>query len=220
MIRIVTENWHYKLFAVALATVFWFLIVDESELATTISAPVEYKNIPRDLEMTSDIEERVRLELRGPAGKLRPDLIDNTIVVIDLDEVKRSGEHTFTIRQSNTNLAPGVSLERAIPARIRLQFERRISRTVPVSVRIGTNPRDGYEIASITAEPPQIAITGAESRVRTVDSVETDPVDLADVQDAAQFDVETYASEPQVRIDGSAKVKVKVRVRQKDGAGN
>lgn len=115
MIRIITENWHYKVFAVALSTVFWFLIVDESELATAISAPVEYKNIPRDLEMTSDIDEKVRLEIRGPSGKLRPDLIDNTVIVIDLGSVQKAGEHTFSIRQSNTNLAPGISLDRAIP---------------------------------------------------------------------------------------------------------
>lgn len=220
MIRIITENWHYKLFAVALSTVFWLLIVDESELATTISAPVEYKDIPRDLEMTSDIDERIRLELRGPASKLRPDLLDNTVVVIDLGPVQRAGEQTFSIRQNNTNLSPGVTLERAVPARVRLQFERRLTRTVPVSVRIGSNPGAGYEVASITAEPRQIAITGSESRVRTVDSVQTDPVDLDEVTGEEQFQVESYVSEPQVRIEGSARVKVKVRVRQKGGADN
>jgi len=220
MIRIITENWHYKVFAVALSTVFWFLIVDESELATAISAPVEYKNIPRDLEMTSDIDEKVRLEIRGPSGKLRPDLIDNTVIVIDLGSVQKAGEHTFSIRQSNTNLAPGISLDRAIPPRIRLQFEHRLTRTVPVSVRIGSNPQPGFEVVSITAEPAQLSITGPESRVRSVDAVQTDPVDLAEVTGEDEFRVESYISEPQVRLADSARVKVKVKVRQKGGTDN
>lgn len=220
MIRIITENWQYKVFAVALSTVFWFLIVDESELATAISAPVEYKNIPRDLEMASDIDERVRLEIRGPSGKLRPDLIDDTVVVVDLDSVRRPGEYTFSILQSNTDLAPGISLDRAIPPHIRLQFERRLTRPVPVSVRVGSNPQPGFEVASIVVDPPELEITGPESRVRAVDSVQTDPVDLAEITGEAEFRVESYTPEPQVRLAGAGRVTVKVKVRQKDGANN
>ncbi|MCC6585267.1 MAG: YbbR-like domain-containing protein [Bryobacterales bacterium] len=221
MIRVLTENWGYKLFALALSSVFWLLIVDESELATAVMASVEYKNLPRSLEMTSEeMAEKVRLELRGPSSKLRPSDLANTVVVIDLGTVSRPGEHTFSIQQGNTNLAPGISLERAVPARVRLQFEKRQTRTVPVTVQIGTNPPQGYEVESITVNPPSLTVVGSETRVRAVDAIQTDPVDLADVHDNVERKVQTYVSDPQVRLEGNGRVTVRVQVRRKAQSNN
>lgn len=87
-------------------------------------------------------------------------------------------------------------------------------------MRIGSNPQPGFEVVSITAEPAQLSITGPESRVRSVDAVQTDPVDLAEVTGEDEFRVESYISEPQVRLADSARVKVKVKVRQKGGTDN
>jgi YbbR domain-containing protein len=214
--EVVFENWRYKVFALVLSTVFWVLIVDESQLATAVSVPVEYKNLPRGLEMVAEVEQtRAQLEVRGPASKLTAANLASTVVVIDLGAVDKPGEHTFPIRTSNTSLPRGVVLERAVPARVRLQFERRDRKSVPVAVRVGTNPPDGYQIVSISAEPQRITIVGPESRVRSVDTAETDPVDLADVTESGEFPVQTYVADGQVRVEGSGRVRVKVQVRQK-----
>jgi YbbR domain-containing protein len=220
MIRRLTENWQYKIFALALATVFWLLIVDESELATTLSAQVEFKNVPRDLVLTSDAPDRVRLEIHGPSSKLKPDALEGIVIVIDLEPVKRPGEYTFSISENNVSLPPGVRLDRALPARIRLGFEPRLTREVPVSVRIGARPADGFEVASVEVYPPRVTVSGAASRVRLLDTVETDPVDLSDVRDYREWKVSAYPPDAQLRLEGSGQVTVRVQVREKAAGPN
>ena len=218
MIGVLTDNWGYKLFALMLASVFWVLMVDDSELATAVMAPVEYKNVPRDMEITSETVEKVRLELRGPSSKLRPSDIADAVVVIDLGGAVRPGEHTFSIQQGNLNLAPGISLEHAVPARVRVELEKRLARVVPVTVQTGASPPPGYEVGSIQVSPPALTIAGPETHVQAIESILTDPIDLAEATEPVEMKVETYLTDPQVRLEGDGRVTVRIEVKRKDAA--
>src|SRR5262245_57932009 len=97
MIGLLTDNWRYKAGSVVLAGLLWLGLVEESELATSVLAPVQYRNVPKDLEMNSDVSDKVHLEIRGPASKLGPAVLADTRVLLDLSSVTRPGERTFPI---------------------------------------------------------------------------------------------------------------------------
>ena len=63
-----------------------------------------------------------------------------------------------------------------------------------------------------------VSIGGAENRVRQIDFVETDPIDLSNVVGERTFHVNTFADDPQIRIESPAQVTVKV-VMEKVAAG-
>ena len=63
-----TNNVGWKLLSLAAAFFIWVNIASEPELATILSAPVEYKNYPKDLEISSTIVDTVNVEARGPSG--------------------------------------------------------------------------------------------------------------------------------------------------------
>ena len=214
----VTENWGYKLFALALSTALWLVVVEEPEVTTSLAAPVQYRNIPRDLEMVSSVSDRVHLEVRGPANKLTQMSLADAVVVIDLSGVNRAGERTFPVNAASINLPSGVRVDRAVPAQVRLQFDRRLVREVPVSIQIGTPPPAGFEIASQTAEPASLRVVGPEGRVREVTSIATDRVDLGEITGSEEFSVHAFTGDPQVRIEGDSRIQVRIRLR-KIGAG-
>ncbi|MDP2996444.1 MAG: CdaR family protein [Bryobacterales bacterium] len=205
-----TRNLGWKFLSLALAILLWFAIVGEPELATSVSAPIEYKNLPPDLEMSSDVLDRVHLEVRGPSGKLRTSDLGNMSVVLDLESVHRPGERTFTIQQWNVNLPSGVILSRAVPAQVRMRFENRVSREVPIRVRYSAQVPAGYRIASQQVEPSTVRVIGPESRVNRIEAVQTDPIDLSNVVGESRFEVHTYVADPQVRLASSPVVGVKV----------
>ena len=205
-----TRNLGWKFLSLALAILLWYAIVGEPELATSVSAPIEYKNLPPDLEMSSDVLERVHLEVRGPAGKLHTSDLGNMSVVLDLESVHRPGERTFTIQQWNVNLPSGVVLSRAVPAQVRVRFENRVSREVAVRVRYSAQPPAGYRIASQQVEPSTVRVIGPESRVNRIEAVQTDPIDLSNVVGKSMFEVHTYVADSQVRLASSPEVRVNV----------
>ena len=128
MIRLLTHNFGWKLLSLALAVALWYAVVGEPELATFLIVPIQYKNQPRDLEISSDVPERVHLEVRAPSGKLSPVNLSGAAVVLDLGSVRRAGEQTFTINEANTSLPPGVSFYRAVPSELRFQFDHQMPR--------------------------------------------------------------------------------------------
>src|SRR6266699_2472467 len=125
-------NLAWKLLALAAAVVIWALVASEPELATFATVRLEYKNLPDDLEISSEPMTSVVLELRGPSGELRG--IGETMrpaVVLDMASVQ-PGERTFMVGDGNVKLAGGVSLVRSIPSEVRFTFEERGIRYVPV----------------------------------------------------------------------------------------
>lgn len=210
MRRLLLENLGWKLLSLVLAVLLWFAIVGEPELAASVSAPVEYRNLPRELEISSDVLDRIHLEVRGPSGKLLPSRLADTTVVLDLSSISHPGERTFTISQRNLNLPAGVSLSRAVPAQVRLRLERRISRAIPVQVRYAGPPPAGYRVLRQDVEPASVRVIGPESRVNQVEAAQTDPIDLSSVVGESSFQVQTFVGDPQVRLESSPTVSVKV----------
>ena len=219
MIGILTNNWQYKAGSVLLAGLLWLGVVEEPELATSVPAPIQYRHVPKDLEMSSDVSDKVQLEIKGPASKLSPLALADTRVLLDLSAVKRAGDRTFPIDRGNVELPPGVQLDRSSPAQVRLHFEPRLSKMVPVRVRVRQRPVEGYEIGWQQVEPAQLQIVGPESRVSRIESVETDSIDVDHLKDAREtFQVHAYPADPQVRFAGDGKVRVGIEVKKSAGS--
>ena len=205
MIELLTRNIWWKLFAVLIAVLLWVAVANEPELSTFVSVPVEFKDLPGNLEISSDVLERVVLEMSGPSGELRNFSGNSTAVVLDLSNAA-PGERTYRVQERSVHLPRGLHLIRAIPSQVRFVFERHAERTVPVEVRF-TRPPEKYEVT-----PATVTIEGPESRVRRAAAVITDRIDLGKVTGLATFHVNTFTEDPRVRIKSDSEVVVRVAI--------
>lgn len=219
MIRMLLDNLGWKLFALVVAIALWMTFVSSPELVTSITVPVAYQRIPLELDMIADVTERVHLEIQGPSARLQNYDLSRTMVVLDASSVHGPGERTFTIDQSEVKLPAGLKLLRSVPAQVRVQFERRARREVPVRVRQSNPPPMGYRVKHQDIEPSKLIIVGPESRVSNIDVAETDPIDLSHVVAESEFRVHAFLPDPQVRFESSPLVRVKVRLERTQGAG-
>lgn len=211
MKRLFRDFW-WKVLSLVIAFALWFAVVGDQEMAISLAAPVEMKGIPADLEISSDAPERVMLEVQGPSSKVR-DLADSRVgVILDLSEVLEPGQRTFTVDHSNVFLPPGVRLNRAIPAQIRLRFERRLRKDIPIRVNYSAMPPPGYIVLSEIVQPELIRVEGPELRIQQVTQAETDPIDLSAVVGAKEYRVNLYVNDPFVRLTTVTNVTVRVEV--------
>src|SRR5689334_3198385 len=160
------ENLLWKLLSLVVATVLWVLVASEPELASFASVRLEFKNLPDDLEISSEPVDSVSLELRGPSGELR-DGSARPSVIIDMSGVP-PGYRSFAIGPGNVNLPRGVRLMRAIPSEVRFQFERRSARNANIVPRFTGEEQQGYSVAHWEIEPRQLAIVGPASHVARI----------------------------------------------------
>jgi YbbR domain-containing protein len=209
--RLVSHNFWWKMLSLWIAVLIWVLVASEPELSTFATARLEYKNLPEDLELSSEPVTQVLLELRGPSGELRGlgDGGQHPAAILDMSNAA-PGERTFPIGAANVRLARGVHIVRAIPSQVRLGFEQRLERSVPVVVRFRGEFHDHYRVAHATAEPAQLAILGPQSHVAGVNSVLTDPVDVSSLTATGRFQVNAFAGDSFVRFRATPTVTVTV----------
>ena len=211
----VLDNFGLKLLSLAGAVALWALLGAEPELETYVSVAIEFHNAPQDLEMVSEQELNVHLQVRGPSGKVRNLSRADVAVVLDLLAVRQPGALTFTLDPSQVVLPRGVRLVKSMPSQVRLTFEKRLTRDVRVLPRFtGTYPA-GYEIASYTVDPPNLKVVGPESRVALLDYVTTDPIDLSRLIGSASYPRTAYLEDPNLRFENLQSVRVNVEMKKK-----
>jgi hypothetical protein len=203
----------WRVLSVAIAYAIWMSVATEPEMATILSAPVQYRDSGNNLEVSSPLVDHVELETRGPSGLLRNLVNSRTVVILDFSDVKEPGQRTFTITRSSTNLPQGIELLRATPAQIRLTFERRLRKTVPVHVRFLGNPQNGLTVTSVQVDPPVEEIFGPASQVDRISAVETDSIDLSSLSPGTPSSrVAVFVPEPKVRFLMNPQVTVKITI--------
>jgi hypothetical protein len=208
VIGLLFEHFGWKVFSLAVAVALWYTFVGTPELATSVSAPIEYQNLPTDLEMVSNVPERVHLDVLGTSSRL--DSLSGVAVVLNLVGVRAPGERTFTLDERNVRLPFGVKLIRAIPGQLRIEFEPRVTREVPVRLRFSNPPPAGYHVRRQELVPPKLRIVGPQSRVNAVEFAETDRIDLSQKLSEAGLRVNAFVRDPQVRFESPPVVLVKV----------
>ena len=202
--RMLTENLGWKLVSLAIAAALWWVLAGESQIALSVPASVQYRNVPPDLELDTDTIDRLFLKVRGPATRITPNALSQTALVLDLGDAEGPGEQSFNITASNLTLPVGVSLIRVIPSQVRVRLEKRITKTVPVEVRFAGPPPRGYRVASHKVTPGSLRLVGPESRLQAVTSVQTDPVDLSSKLGDTEFRVNAALPDGHVRFENDA----------------
>jgi YbbR domain-containing protein len=213
---LIFENFFLKLLSVALAILIWGLVASEPEVAQFASVPLQFKNLPDNIEISSEPVTVARLELRGPESVLRSIGQEGGFrpgIVLDMSGVS-PGERTFPIGDANVRVTRGIRLIRSIPSSVQFAFEERGRKSIPVAVRFGDAPA-GYTLEGYQVNPREMTVAGPNSRVQRLDRVTTDPIDLSGVVGKAEFRVNTFVNDPYVRFVSTPQVTVEVRMRRR-----
>ncbi len=211
MTRLFTENIPLKALSLGVAVLLWLATVGGGNVTTAVAVPIQYRNLPANLEISSDLVDSAYIELRGASDRLSGSSLANALVVLDLSEQDRPGERTYSILNDTVQLPPGVEFLRAIPSQIRLRLEPRVSRETLVVVRYAPKLPDGWAIQAQQVSPQTVKVVGPDSHVQAVDRVQTDPIELQAVPSEQVFRVHAFTGDPLVRLERS-NVTITVRV--------
>ena len=209
--RRLTHNLGWKASSLFLAVLLWVAYVGDPELVTMQAVPVLYRGLSPGL-LVSGTPEDLRIEVRGPSGKLTGSGLAEAAVILDLSVVQQPGERTFTLSNADLNLPTGVAFLRAVPGQLRLQFDRIQIKEVPVRLRTTGQPAPGYQVAQSEIVPKQLRIRGPEARVQQTFAAETDAIDISGWKQGSEVRVNTFVTDPRVQLDSPAMVTVKIDV--------
>jgi len=187
------HNWRLKLSALGLSIFLWGVVQAEPSNRETFSAVpvrVEIADTSWILAGAAD-PPAVEVRLGGVAREIIRLAREGTAVRVPVSAVG-STDTVVTLRREWVDAArrPGVTVESLTPSVVRLSFEPAVTRLTPVAIRTRGALAEGSELAGdIAPNPSFVRVRGPVTRMRGLDSIALQPLDLSTVSESGTFTV-------------------------------
>jgi YbbR domain-containing protein len=204
-------NFRLKLTSVSLALLIWLTINGEPKSEIRFKVPLEYRNLPKGVEVLDDTVNAVDIRLSAPTGMIKRLEAADVIGTVDLSDWSY-GEKTYSISASNISIPYGVTITKITPSKIRLRFEPTQHKTVPVRPRTIGRVADGHQVTSVTCEPTSVEIEGPEAHLSGVHVISTDSIDVSGRSESFTKRVDLFVEDPLVRLSRTQQTVVEIRI--------
>jgi YbbR domain-containing protein len=208
----VLHNFGLKLISLALAVALWLAVSGQAPAEVAVDVPIEFQNIPANLEIGSENIPRAQVRLRGPERAISGLRTSDVRAAIDLTGAG-PGQRTFNLTQ-NVSYPHQLDVTQVTPSHLQLTFDTRLTRQVAVHPRVVGTFANLYTISNMQANPSVVTINGPRKRVEAVDAAVTDPVDASGTVDQATFVTHAYVSDPMVQVVNAGPIRVTITMQK------
>jgi YbbR domain-containing protein len=219
--RFVLHNLGLKLISLGLAVGLWLAVARDPVAEVAVDVPIEFHNIPQNLEISSENIPKAQIRLRGPERVIHRLQPSDVYAEIELSGLK-PGERTFDLTAQQIHQPSELEVVQVVPSQFHLTFETRLVRQVPVQPRVAGTFVTGYALERVEVDPPAITISGPKKHVEAVESAITDPVDVSGAINRVTFLRHPYVSDPLIQVASPDPVRVTVIIEKvaaiRDGA--
>lgn len=196
MWSLLTENLTFKVLSVTIALFLWFFVTFKGHTETSVEIPIEFKNVPSDMEILKQSQKKVTVSISARERILKELSQNNVRVVIDLSNAKL-GENSIPITRSSIKLPRGTDILRIEPSLVKVVVDRKVQKNVSVKPILVGKPDRAYTVASVTVTPPSILIEGPQREIDRIRNLRTEPVDIDGIKENLNV---------QVRIDTEGRI--------------
>ena len=196
--RYVLHNLALKLFALLVSVLLWSAVSREPVVETAYSVPIEFQQVPPQLEITTSGIPLAQVRLRGPERRIRQLTAADVHPIINLAGAS-TGEHTYDMTASQVRVPYNIEVVQVTPSQIRIGFDRTLVRQIVVHPRINGRFEPGFGVLRATSDPLRITVVGPQERVLAANTAITDPIDVTGVRGSATFTANAYVPDPLVR---------------------
>jgi YbbR domain-containing protein len=207
--RIFVHNIGLKVVSLLLAIGLWLVVARDPIAEVEMKVPIEFHNLPDNLEIDSASFTEAQIRVRGPERIIHRLQTTDVRAEIDLAHVG-PGERTFDLTGRQVRVPQDLEVVQIIPGQFHLSFDNRETRTVDIRPRVTGNFASGMRVKQVIADPPSVMITGPRRRVDAVEDAITDPVDVSGAMTRASFVTQAYVPDPLIQIVHPTPIRVTV----------
>jgi hypothetical protein len=205
-----TANLGLKLLSLILALTVYLLVNSDRDREITLHVGISY-TLPEDKVLVSERIPDVRVTVRGPWRRLRR-FDEREIERVNLDLRRISGGEV-PITPDMVQVPAGLTVVSVSPRSFRAAFEKRVDKTVVVSVATSGRPLHGFVVTAVTVSPPTVAARGAQGVIAALSSIRGKEVRVDGRSDS--FEMETELLPPDgVELEAGGRVVVRLEIKE------
>ncbi len=210
-----TANLVPKSVSLILVLGLWGFIAGQQRAELRFTIPLEYRNVPPNMEIAGEGLKTIEVGIRGSRGMIFGIAPEQVRAHVDLSQAQ-PGQNYLRLTLDNIRTPLGTEITKINPTSVRLTLELVKNRSVRVKAHfVGKLPRP-LRLKSFFIDPPFILLQGPESALAKVRAVFTEPVDLSAIKECTRISVGVEVTPPQLRLapDQSSHVILNVKVEQ------
>lgn len=200
-----------KVVSIALAALLWVAVAGEQTVERSLRIPLEFTNLPSQLEVVGDSPAVVDVRVRGSSGALNRIAAGELVAVLDLRSA-RAGQRLFHLDGDDVRTPFGVDVVQVNPSTVSMMFEPSASKMVPVVPSVEGEPADGFVVGTVTAEPSTVEVLGPVSVLSKLTQAITEPVTVTDASAPVAETVNIGVADPAVRLRQPQSARVAVTI--------
>ena len=206
-----TKHLGLKSLSIVLAALLWMLVSGERIVERSVRIPVEFTNLPPQLEVVGDAITVVDVRLRGSSGALSRISTGELTALLDLRSA-RAGRRLFHLTGREVRTPFDVDVVQLTPATVSMTFEPSGSKVVPIVAAVEGEPADGYLTGTVTANPATVEVVGPVSALARLTEAMTEPVSVAGKDATVVDSVTVGVADVSVRLRQPMVTRVTVNV--------
>ena len=207
----ILRNAGLKLVSVVLAALLWLIVSGEQIVERALRVPLEFTNLPAQLELVGDPPNLVDVRVRGSSGALSRIAGGELVAILDL-HAARPGQRLFHLSNVDVRAPFGIQVVQVTPSNVSIRFEASVTKVVPVVPGVEGEPASGYAIGMVTAVPATVEVIGPSSALNGLTEAITEPVSVAGASKPVVEMVTVGSPDPLVRLRTPRLVTVTVAV--------
>lgn len=200
-----------KFVSIALASLLWLVVSGEQTVERALRVPLEFTNLPTQLEMVGDTPAVVDVRVRGSSGALSRLSTGDLVAVLDLRPA-RTGRRLFHLSPTDVRSPFGVDVVQVSPSNVAVTFEESSAKVVPVVPAVEGDPAEGYVVGTVTSNPSTVEVVGPVSALAKLTEAITEPVTVAGASVPVRESVTIGVPDPAVRLRNPQNAVVTVNI--------
>jgi YbbR domain-containing protein len=200
-----------KIISIALASALWLVVSGEQIVERALRIPLEFTNLPSQLEVVGDAPTVVDVRIRGSSGALSRIGSGELVAVVDLHNAK-AGQRLFHLTGADVRAPFGIDVVQVTPSNVSMRFDASVTKVVPIVPSVEGEPAAGFVAGTVTADPPTVEIAGPASAVSRLTEAVTEPVSVAGARRPVTDTVTVGSPDPSVRLTTPVSARVTVNV--------
>jgi len=176
--KILFDNWGIKLLSLALSLSLWFYVTSKGKTEMTLTVPLELRNIPQNMAVVGSVAGSLDVRVQGQERVLRDITIGKKVYGVLNLALAKVGENVVPISPDDIRRPSGVAVTHISQSEAKVKLEPLMRKTLRLRPVLHGAPAGGYRVIKTAVTPPRIRVEGPESTVKTLEGLQTMPIDV------------------------------------------
>ena len=200
-----------KIVSIALASLLWLIVSGEQIVERALRVPLEFTNLPPQLEIVGEPPNVADVRVRGSSGALSRIATGELVAVVDLRTAK-TGQRLFHLTTADVRAPFGIDVVQVTPSNVSMRFEPSVSKIVPVVPSVEGEPAPGYVVGTVKADPATVEVVGPATALNNLTEAITEPVTVTGMSGTVVDTVTVGSPDPLIRLREPLMARVTVTI--------